>query len=394
VASKEASKEARDLAREKKGDDRFPRDRPDFREDGKGGKGAKGKNSKGGKRRDDDSNPFLSSDQKTEPTGPLLGRGSELKKVYAIHPGSRYSHWNSVEAMSLFSQSSFVSASSDSHFIIWEAKEGGPNGIMIENKDTIECKSGGGCSSLHLFKIDENNSMLFCGMQNGQIKCYHSNGKQMCLSGHERTVTCLTVHLTPVGQPVLISASEDANIRLWVYNDSAGCFNNTHTLNGQCGAVLSIQVLGVLLWIGGDDGISILNLEKLEFHKEKINRDQGAFCGPFLHYKQHIIAAFRDGSVIVYDSDGGHVFRKEQQGSHKSNIASALVFHEGIKDHLMLCGYRDGWVTAYDLPNFEARGSFVGVEGSDVTCILDLGVDGMFAVGGKQGDITLWQWCK
>ena len=36
----------------------------------------------------------------------------------------------------------------------------------------IEC-NGGGCSSLHLFKIDEKNKMLFCGMQNGQIKCYH-----------------------------------------------------------------------------------------------------------------------------------------------------------------------------------------------------------------------------
>merc|ERR1711953_39699 len=48
--------------------------------------------------------------------------------------------------------------------------------------------------------------------------------------------------------------------------------------------------------------------------------------------------------------------------------------------------------TAYDLPDFQPRGSFCCKNNSDVRSILDVKGDGMFVTGGAHSDVIVWKW--
>eukprot|EP00397_Hematodinium_sp_SG-2012_P035059 GEMP01037670.1.p1 GENE.GEMP01037670.1~~GEMP01037670.1.p1 ORF type:complete len:516 (+),score=58.43 GEMP01037670.1:135-1550(+) len=333
-------------------------------------------------------NPFTSGSGtdggSVGPTGPMLGKGSELRRVHTIHAKTNNGHWDTVDALAMFNDK-LVSASSDKTAIIWKGNAGGPYGLSLVKDNQLKFRIG--CNSLY---FEPSAQMLFCGLNNGEIKCFQASPpREMLLVGHQKAVTCQTSQPTPNGEGVLITGSLDGTIRFWVFNQSASCFNCTHQLESHCGPVCSIQVLGECLWVGGERGMSCLNLLSLQL-VGKIDCSS-PMCGPFILFENYIIASFKDGSVGIYDQQGNEMYMQSAQGEHQSNTAVGLVKHpSGVP--LILCGQRGGFVTAYELPSFKPRGSFKGVDGSDVTSILDLGLDGMCVVGGDYGDLTIWQW--
>merc|ERR1719356_791236 len=68
------------------------------------------------------------------------------------------------------------------------------------------------------------------------------------------------------------------------------------------------------------------------------------------------------------------------------------MVHPMTNKPVLLCGQQFGYITAYDLPDFRPRGSFVCKQNSDVKAIVDVKFDGMFVTGGVHGDIMVWQW--
>merc|ERR1719424_43396 len=51
---------------------------------------------------------------------------------------------------------------------------------------------------------------LFCGLGNGQIRCFSKEGQNATLEGHTKRVAALLIH-----QDILISGSSDCSIKCW-----------------------------------------------------------------------------------------------------------------------------------------------------------------------------------
>eukprot|EP00429_Kryptoperidinium_foliaceum_P119345 CAMPEP_0176295754 /NCGR_PEP_ID=MMETSP0121_2-20121125/57832_1 /TAXON_ID=160619 /ORGANISM="Kryptoperidinium foliaceum, Strain CCMP 1326" /LENGTH=114 /DNA_ID=CAMNT_0017636847 /DNA_START=6 /DNA_END=347 /DNA_ORIENTATION=+ len=109
--------------------------------------------------------------------------------------------------------------------------------------------------------------------------------------------------------------------------------------------------------------------------------DETARVVALVPYSDRVIAALADGSVKVY-GEGGEEFSSGPIGEHTTNTAVAIVRHPHANLDLLLCGQQLGYVTAYELPAFRPRGTFTtGYEG-DVSAILPLGGEGVFATFG------------
>merc|ERR1719373_1219348 len=68
------------------------------------------------------------------------------------------------------------------------------------------------------------------------------------------------------------------------------------------------------------------------------------------------------------------------------------MMHPLANRPMLLCGQTLGYVTAYDLPEFRPRGSFVCKQSSDVKAIVDAKAGGLFMTAGLHGDIQVWKW--
>merc|ERR1712064_177823 len=95
-------------------------------------------------------------------------------------------------------------------------------------------------------------------------------------------------------------------------------------------------------------------------------------------YGGYLIAAFRNGDVKVYNGAGQEGFNFVARGEHNTNYAVEIMEHPATRKGMLLCGQQFGFVTAYDLPEFRPRGSFVSRNNSDITAVLDAKADGMF----------------
>lgn len=203
--------------------------------------------------------------------------------------------------------------------------------------------------------------------------------------GHRRSVASITVHTS-----VMVSGSNDGTVRLWTPNPQVGRWQmHGQAINNPSGAVNAVKVLGDALWVGGQTGITCVDLGTLQPRGtvQSVEPVTG-----LLEFQGHMIASYRNGDVKIFGSSGSEVFASPAKGEHQSNTAVELMMHPIDNKPMLLCGQQFGYVTAYDLPDFRPRGSFVGKNGSDVKSIIDLKAQGMFAVGGMHGDVTLWQW--
>merc|ERR1711957_694306 len=205
------------------------------------------------------------------------------------------------------------------------------------------------------------------------------------LEGHRRSIACLQVHTS-----VLISGSNDGTVRLWTRNPQIGRFQaHGPALQNPSGAVFDTAVMNDALWVAGQNGITCFDLGSLQArgtipanHQVTGLRE----CSGFM------IAAFRNGDIKVYDPSGTETFNLPSRGEHTSNISMELMMHPVAGKMMLLCGQQYGYVTAYDLPDFRPRGSFVCKNNSDVKAIVDTKVGGLFLTGGVHGDIMVWQW--
>jgi len=329
----------------------------------------------------------------TSSTGPILGKNSQLKKIYTVNAGDprnrnqkNSAHANSVEAMSLFGPNAekLATGGLDQKVMIWEGKSGGPQGGILEKANEISLQHGVKC-----LEFIPNDDILFVGLTNGEIKVYKNNPfKEFTLSGHTKAATSIKMAPTPSGEPVILTSSKDGHIRMWVWQTHTESFNCTHVLQPEVGPIASILLLNNCLWVGGQRGISCMDLESLQVAGVI---ETPPVCGPLIHYEGFVISSFEDGSLAIYDEQGNEEFLLEAHGDHTTNTAFECMQHPS-GTLILLCGQQDGFVTAYDLPALNARGSFITQKGSTVKFIKALNSNNMFVTGGEMGEITLWMW--
>lgn len=227
---------------------------------------------------------------------------------------------------------------------------------------------------------------LFCGLWGGDIQAF-CKAPQMedRLSGHRKSVSSIAVH-----SGVLISGSNDGTVRLWTMNPQSGRFQaHGQALNNPSGSVSAVRVLNDGLWVGGHTGVSVFDLATLQ---PKGTLQSAVPVTGMIEFEGHMVVSYRNGDVKIYTAAGIEAFNHPAVGDHTSNTAIEIMMHPTANKAMLLCGQVLGYVTAYDLPEFRARGSFCTRQGSDVRSIVNVKANGMFLTAGAHGDIMMWQW--
>jgi len=224
-----------------------------------------------------------------------------------------------------------------------------------------------------------NGGWFFCGLWSGNIQAFSQDGIEVSLKGHTRRVTSLLVH-----QNVLISGSADKEVRLWQMDPGTKTFNCTHTLTDSMpGPISKMHVLGTSLFVGGMNGIAVVNLENLTVTKLLPPTKSVA---DMLEFQGHVIVGYAEGSLRIFDAQG------ELKTETKPLAAGPILSLAGLESGpRVLCGHSRGQVSSITLPNFEFRLHFQALDGWKVESIHCAGHDGIFLLGSQDGTLQLWQ---
>lgn len=312
------------------------------------------------------------------PTGPILGKGSELRKVYNMP--SNMGHATGIQCMAMI-ENKVYSGGRDNQLFVWRGEKG-PSGQFQLAQDTQPITLENSITALF---YEPTSRWLFCGLWSGAIQAFCKEPvMQDKLTGHRRNVSAITVHSS-----VVVSGSGDSTVRLWTMNSQVGRFESCSQLTNPSGPVTSVKVFQGSLWAGAQNGITCFDLTTLQPKGtiQSVNPVQD-----MLEFNGYMVVAFKNGEVKIYDQAGGETFSQPPRGDHTTNTAVELMMHPTANKAMLLCGQEFGYVTAYDLPEFRARGSFCSKQNSHIRAIVDAKVDGMFLTGGAHGDITVWQW--
>lgn len=310
-------------------------------------------------------------------TGPYLGKGSELNKLWSMPLDQ--GHDDSIVAAILMNDR-LCTGGLDRRLLVWRG-QASSTGVELKQENEVALPAAVSALLYHA-----ESTWFFVGLVDGLIKAFREAPVgEAALPGHTAAVNTMVLH-----EAVLLSGSEDASVRAWRYDAGSGNFQCLATLKCDAGPVFAMHVHAQAggFWVGGQTGISCFVLQSMQAAGTIGSASQVVGLVPF---EECVIAAYADGVVKVFDASGNEKFSHGPVGEHTTNTAIAIMRHPAGKD-MLLCGQELGYVTAYDIPEFRPRGTFcTGFEG-DLTAIVDMKGDGLFATCGFSGDVTIWRW--
>lgn len=280
-------------------------------------------------------------------------------------------HAQGIQAITM-SEQGIYTASLDKSLKRWKPvpKPDGP----IELQNDLQIPLEDSCYAL-LF----HGGWLFCGMWDGRIIAYNQDGSNHTLQGHSRRVSALLVH-----HSVVISGSQDKDVRLWQMTPGSNAFSCTHTISESMpGPIHRLHPLGGHLFVGGMNGLAMCNLETLSVTKILPPTKPVA---DFLEFQNHLVVAYSDGSLRIFDPEGA--LKTTVQSLQAGPIVSLGGLESGPR---LLVGHAKGQVSTIMLPNFEFKTQFQALLRAKVEAIKCAGQDGLFLLGFSNGTLQLWQ---
>ena len=131
-------------------------------------------------------------------TGPMLGKGSELRKLYYMP--HNMGHGDAVNCM-LMADGKIYTGGRDEYLFVWKPDRAA-NGEIQLSQDCPPIHLGASITSLF---YEPTSKWLFCGLWNGEVRGFCKEPmRDDRLQGHRRSVTALQVH-----SGVLISGSNE-----------------------------------------------------------------------------------------------------------------------------------------------------------------------------------------
>lgn len=220
---------------------------------------------------------------------------------------------------------------------------------------------------------------IFCGLWSGTVKAFSQDGVNTDLRGHTKRVTAITQH-----QGILITGSAGRDVRLWVMDPNTKVFNCTHTLTESMpGSINCLHILGGNLWAGGMSGIAVIDLVSLKVTKLL---PPTRSVTSFLEFQGHVVAAYGDGSLRVFDAEGS--MKSEMPSLAGGSIQAIGGLESGPR---LLCGHGHGQVSTITLPDFNFKTQFQAMLDTSIDSLMCAGQDGLFLLGCKKGNLQLWQ---
>lgn len=260
--------------------------------------------------------------------------------------------------------------STDKYLKRWKPVRNATGRFELKNDHSIDL--GRGCSSL--MYVGE---WLFCGLESGVIRGFSKTAGSCDLNGHNKRVSALIVH-----EHVMISGSADRTIRCWQAGQS-GLFSSTHVVDEDMpGSILCLCVVGDFLWLGTTSGVALVDLKTL---KVTSNLMPKKMVSGFVPYQGTAIVAYQDGSIIIYDDRGVQKHSQPPLPGGPLHCIGGLTAGPRV-----LCGHGKGQVSSIILPSFDLKKYWQAFERCKVSAMC-CSMDGMFMLGGENGDLHLWQ---
>lgn len=314
------------------------------------------------------------------PTGPTLGPGSELRRLWNMP--TTMGHASAVQCMSMVDDKVYTGGR-DSALLMWRGNKGQRPGEfeLVQDGQGITLASSPTC-----MLYEPASKWLFLGCWRGEVQAYCKDPMKECrLEGHRQCVSSIAIHSS-----VVISGSADATVRLWTPNQQAGTFQACgQPLQNPSGPVNVVKVFNDSLWAGGEQGITCFDLNTLQ---AKGTIPSPAGVSSMFDMQGYMLVAYKNGEVKIFDAAGAQTYLHPPTGEHTTNTAVEIMTHPYENKPMLLCGQQFGYVTAYDLPDFRPRGTLCAKNQSDIRSIVDVKADGMFLTAGQHGDIMVWQW--
>lgn len=289
---------------------------------------------------------------------------------YARHHDVPKAHCDAIMAI-VMADGAIYTASRDKKLKRWRAVK---NLNRFELHSDLELSLGETC-----YCLLSAGDWLICGLGDGNLRAYHKTGQDVTLSGHTKRVLCLLTH-----QHVLLSAGMDGTVRCWQMNEQAQTFVCTHTISeGVSGNVTCMAVLNDHLWVGGTSGIALVELASLMVTHQVPPKK---FVAGFLQFDGHMIAAYSDGALSIFDAAGN------QKHTQPPLAAGPVMCVAGLESGpRVLVGHAKGQVSSITLPMFKLKTYWQTFERCKARSVCCAGQDGMFLLGSENGGLQLWQ---
>jgi len=291
--------------------------------------------------------------------GDFLLRHCEVEKA---HAGAIHAIVSSPEGIYTVSQ--------DKSLKRWKPQQG-PGGLFMLKAD-LEVPLKESC-----FSMIRQDGWIFCGLWDGSIRAFSEDHTDITLTGHTGRVSAMLIH-----ENVLISGSADQEVRLWQFDAPSKNFHCTHTIKDTPGAVHKLMVMGPNLIIGGSNGVAICGLQSLTVSKIL---PPVKFVADFLEFQGHLIVAYSDGTLRVFDAEG--TLKAELKPTPAGSIIAIAGLESGPR---VVCTHSKGKVSTVVLPSFEHKLHYQAFEGGRVESIM-CAPDGIFLLGNSSGALQLWQ---
>ena len=227
-----------------------------------------------------------------------------------------------------------------------------PNGVKAWNTQTstdVSLDAGpnaGQVYTLAAANADDNEMLLFAGVQDGRILAWKRFEPAAALAGHRSAVVSLVI-----GAGRLYSGSMDTTIRVW----------DLATL--QC-------------------------IESLAAHTDVV---MSLLC-----WDQFLFSASLDGTIKVWAatetesiSTGNNLLQVTYTHNEEDGVLKLCGMPDAQGKPVLLCACNDNTVRLYDLPSFSERGKIFAKE--EVRS-MEIGPGGLFFTGDAAGELKVWRW--
>lgn len=320
--------------------------------------------------------------QKAASGGKIVARGGKHGALGAVvdvakedcllrHTEIKRAHGDAIEAI-LMSDDSVYTASRDKLLKRWKPARNAQG--RFEMAADLEVPLGQVCWCLH-----SAGEWIFCGLQTGAIRAFSKAGAERTLEGHTKKVTCLLTH-----EHVLLSGGADGTVRLWQMDPATQNFACTHRIEeAMPGTVSCMAVLGMTLWVGGTNGVSLVDLAALKVVSQPGPKK---FVAGVLQFSGHMIVVYTDGSMNIFTAEGNSTH--SQPPMPAGPVTAVVGLESGPR---VLCGHIKGQVSSIELPMFKLKHCWQTLQRCKVLSLCSAGHDGIFLVGAENGDLQLWQ---
>lgn len=324
----------------------------------------------------EDRGRFLSQRSRTGSTNPFLAKSFDADTRckldgYRLLQHLPQAHSEAISAICMTPEKIYT-ASHDGMLHTWYVVAGSDGGLQLRFGEAFSL----GCDCWCLACYGQ---WLVCGLSDGHIRVFTATGGDSSTPAHNGGVSSLLWH-----KDVLVSGGANGRVRFWKRDEQHATINKEFEIMEQMpGQVRCLDVHGEALWVGGSAGITIVELATLARFKKAGPKSK---VNAFLSYQGHMIAAYGDGTVRVFNALSEVTHTQEP-------IAGDIMCMVGIEEGpRVLLAHTSGALTSIELPSFAVRCTW---KTSDLLfrCLFSAGHNGIALFGSTIGDLQIWQRC-